>query len=69
MTESATAGPHAKRTAALILKSAEVLGKVVRSVPGAGGALLVAYGAWDIYPPAGFIAAGVFLLLADREIA
>ena len=65
MVRSAIAG---RRAAALVVKGAEVLGKVVRSVPGAAGALLVAYGAWDIYPPAGFITAGAFLLLADRDI-
>jgi len=62
---SAVAG---RRAADLLVKGAEVLGNLVRSVPGAAGALLVAYGAWDIYPPAGFITAGAFLLLADRQI-
>jgi hypothetical protein len=33
--------------------------------PGLAGLLLVAYGAWLAWPPAGFIAAGV-LLLVDR---
>ncbi|MFG2054777.1 hypothetical protein ACGFI9_12170 [Micromonospora sp. NPDC048930] len=65
MNRSAVAG---RRAAALVVKGAEVLGSLVRSVPGAAGALLVAYGAWDIYPPAGFITAGAFLLLADRQI-
>lgn len=68
MTQSAVAGRRA-RWAAVVVKGAAVLGKVVRSVPGAAGALMVAYGAWDIYPPAGFITAGAFLLLADREIS
>ncbi|MFI6332925.1 hypothetical protein ACIBBG_32040 [Micromonospora chersina] len=68
MSASAAGAGRRARMANLVVKGAGVLGKVVRSVPGAAGALLVAYGAWDIYPPAGFITAGAFLLLADREI-
>lgn len=68
MSESVVAARRAKLAAALVVKGADVLGKLVRSLPGAVGALLVSYGAWDIYPPAGFIAAGAFLLIADREI-
>lgn len=43
-------------------------GSTVRSIPGAAGALLIAYGAWQAWPPAGPVVAGVFLLAADRRI-
>lgn len=36
---------------------------VLREVAIVGGIALVAYGAWLIYPPAGFIAGGVLLLI------
>ncbi|MFI4983301.1 MAG: hypothetical protein ACHQIO_23350 [Nevskiales bacterium] len=35
---------------------------MLRDAAGLGGAGLCAYGAWLIYPPAGFIAGGVLLL-------
>lgn len=37
---------------------------VIRDLAGLGGAGLVAYGAWLIYVPAGFIIGGVLLILA-----
>jgi len=37
---------------------------VTRDLAGLGGAGLVAYGAWLIYVPAGFIVGGVLLILA-----
>lgn len=37
---------------------------VTRDLAGLGGAALVAYGAWLIYVPAGFIIGGVLLILA-----
>jgi hypothetical protein len=40
----------------------------LRSLPGAAGALLIAYGAWQAYHPAGAIVAGIALLAADRRI-
>lgn len=43
-------------------------GSAVRSIPGAAGALLIAYGAWQAWTPAGAIVAGLFLLAADRRI-
>jgi hypothetical protein len=43
-------------------------GSAVRSIPGAAGALLIAYGAWQAWAPAGPIVAGLFLLAADRRI-
>lgn len=41
---------------------------VVRALPGVAGLLLVSFGAWLAFEPAGFITAGV-LLLADRVAA
>lgn len=40
-------------------------GHLVRALPGLLAFLLLAYGAWLIYPPAGFLTAGA-LLLGDR---
>ncbi len=42
-----------------------VAGVVLRALPGLAGVLLVSFGAWLAWPPAGFVAAGL-LLLADR---
>jgi hypothetical protein len=36
-----------------------------QALPGLAGVVLVSYGAWLAWPPAGFLAAGL-LLLADR---
>lgn len=52
----------------VVLASARPTGTAIRAVrtagPGVGGALLVSYGAWQAWPPAGPLAAGG-LLLAD----
>ncbi|CAB4167394.1 hypothetical protein UFOVP860_17 [uncultured Caudovirales phage] len=37
---------------------------ILRDLTGLAGAGLVAYGAWLIYPPAGFIVGGVLLIVA-----
>lgn len=37
---------------------------LVRDLVGLAGAGLVAYGAWLIYPPAGFLAGGALLIAA-----
>lgn len=37
---------------------------LVRDLVGLAGAGLVSYGAWLIYPPAGFLAGGVLLIAA-----
>lgn len=50
------------------VKAAAVAGSLLRSVPGAAGALLVSYGAWQAWEPAGPIVAGGFLLLLDRRV-
>lgn len=56
------------RTRVALLKLAGWVGTCVRSVPGAAGALLIAYGAWQVYAPAGPIVAGLFLLAVDRTV-
>lgn len=38
------------------------LKSVLEDVVGVAGVGLVAYGAWAIYPPAGFIVAGLFMV-------
>ena len=42
---------------------------VVRSLPGAGGALAVAYGLGQIYHPLFWVAIGVFALLVDNRMS
>lgn len=49
-----------------------VLGALWRALPGLSGLVLVSYGAWLAWPPAGFLAAGLLLLadqVADRVTA
>jgi hypothetical protein len=47
---------------------AERSGLMLRTLPGAAGALLVSYGLYRAWLPLGFIAAGGFLLLIDRRV-
>ena len=42
---------------------------LMRDVAGLGGVGLVSYGAWMIYPPAGFITAGILLIVGTLLIA
>ncbi|MFN4018363.1 MAG: hypothetical protein ACK4JB_23710 [Reyranella sp.] len=42
---------------------------LMRDVAGLGGVGLVSYGAWMIYPPAGFITAGILLIVGTLMIA
>ena len=42
---------------------------LIRDVAGLGGVGLVSYGAWMIYPPAGFITAGILLIVGTLMIA
>lgn len=51
-----------------LLKVAAWMGTAVRSVPGAAGALLISGGVYEIYRPAGIIAAGLFLITLDRQL-
>lgn len=43
-------------------RGALLLATVMRDLAGLAGAGLVAYGAWLVFPPAGFITGGVLLL-------
>jgi hypothetical protein len=49
-------------------QAAAAAGHAARVGPGLAGALCVAYGLKLAWPPLGFIALGVFLLLADRRV-
>lgn len=40
-----------------------MLTSLLRDVIGVSGAAAIAYGAWDIYPPAGFIVGGALALV------
>ncbi len=42
---------------------------LVRDLAGLCGVGLVSYGAWLIYPPAGFIAAGILLIVGTLLVA
>ena len=42
---------------------------LMRDVAGLGGVGLVSYGAWMISPPAGFITAGILLIVGTLMIA
>ena len=58
-----------KRVAAGASSAAAALGRLlpdlIREVAGYGGVALLAYGAWMVYPPAGFIVAGALLLIGS----
>ena len=57
--------------AALVSACAMAVGVVLRDMIGLAAVGLIAYGAWLIFPPAGFIAGGGLLLvgslIASRE--
>jgi hypothetical protein len=42
---------------------------LVRDLAGLSGVGLVSYGAWMIYPPAGFITAGILLIASTLLIS
>ena len=46
-----------------------VVPSLVRDLAGLCGVGLVSYGAWMIYPPAGFIAGGILLIVGALLIA
>jgi hypothetical protein len=57
--------------AVLVVTVGKVIGLARRRsnlLPGLAGAALVAWGAAQVYAPAGWILGGVFLLMADRQI-
>jgi hypothetical protein len=47
----------------------QALPALVRDFAGLSGVGLVSYGAWLIYPPAGFITAGILLIVGTLMIA
>lgn len=49
----------------MLKKFLNALPTVVRDVSGVVGAALVAYGAWRVYAPAGFIVGGLLLLVGS----
>ena len=52
-----------KLLAAALRTIAGAVPGVIRDLAGLSGVGLVSYGAWMIYPPAGFITAGVLLIV------
>ncbi|WP_319798315.1 hypothetical protein [Nitrobacter sp.] len=45
--------------------AAKVLPEITRDIFGLAGAASVSYGAWMIYPPAGFIVGGALMMLGS----
>ena len=58
-----------KQLAAAVRSVAMVVPGLVRDLAGLCGVGLVSYGAWLIYPPAGFITAGILLIVGTLLIA
>jgi|GEM_PF-562351 len=58
-----------KLLAAAVRTIAGAVPGLVRDITGLGGVGLVSYGAWMIYPPAGFITAGILLIVGTLMIA
>ena len=57
------------RLAAAVRAVARMVPSLVRDLAGLCGVGLVSYGAWMIYPPAGFITAGLLLIVGTLLIA
>ena len=58
-----------KLLAAAVRTIAGVMPGLVRDLAGLCGVGLVSYGAWMIYPPAGFITAGILLIVGALLLA
>lgn len=58
-----------KLLAAAVRTIAGVMPGLIRDLAGLCGVGLVSYGAWMIYPPAGFIVAGILLIVGTLMIA
>ena len=58
-----------KLLAAAVRTIAGAVPGLVRDLAGLCGVGLVSYGAWMIYPPAGFIAGGILLIVGALLIA
>ena len=61
-------GPVGRRSSR-VLGKIPLEGDVVRDLAGLCGVGLVSYGAWLINPPAGFITAGILLIVGALLIA
>jgi hypothetical protein len=51
-----------------VLRSADWAGQVVRSVPGAAGALMLSWGLGQMYGPLLWVMLGCFALAVDRRM-
>lgn len=58
-----------KQLALAVRATAAAVPGLLRDLAGLGGVGLVAYGAWLIYPPAGFIVGGCLLILGALLLA
>lgn len=57
-----------RRLGGLVLAAATAAGYVARITPGIAGPVAISAAGWMAWPPLGVLAAGVFLLLADRRV-
>jgi len=58
-----------KQLAVAVRATVAAMPGLLRDLAGLGGVWLVAYGAWLIYPPAGFIVGGSLLILGALLLA
>jgi hypothetical protein len=58
-----------KQLAAAVRATASAVPGLLRDLAGLSGVGLVAYGAWLIYPPAGFIVGGSLLIVGALLLA
>lgn len=65
---SRRAAHMAARAGRAASRAATAVGVALRSLPGAAGAVAVAYGCGQVYPPLFWIVSGVALLMLDRRI-
>lgn len=65
---SAVWGAVVRRSRGLALAAADRAGTVVRTIPGAAGALMLAYGLGEAWKPMFWITLGLFALAIDRKL-
>lgn len=65
---SAVWGAAVKRFQGFVVLAADRAGTVVRTLPGVAGALMLAAGLGQAWPPLFLITLGVFSLALDRKI-
>ena len=58
-----------KQLAVAVRATAAAVSGLLRDLAGLSGVGLVAYGAWLVYPPAGFIVGGTLLILGALLLA